>query len=455
MTVRRTTYVVIAIAALALVWVGGCSQNDNPVMRQEISTRLPFKVTVPFEPLRYSPLGGGDDMNRFVSIAYASEEPLDVDQPPMPVLYLLHDFDGDGDYYGRYRLQAIMDDMFAKGEIGRMMVATVGANNRLGGSYYRNSVTSGEYEELLTQTIHFVEDLTFPKLAYTNNGGGRDARAISGHGMGGYGAMRYAAEHPEKFSAASSMSGPLSFNANDGAWLDDWTDDVLEENSARGDSAAFVTYITPNQTPPFVGSPFTKRFYAMAAAFSPRQIEKFDHYPDTCVLCQRVLGCNKPRDFDSCFHCSIFVAIPLAKTTLTTYNSLRDRPSKDTSACSFPVTPADLGVDFPFDWNGARVDSVWNLWLANDVKTYVENNPAALGDMAVYFDCGVEDELGYLMQNKDFDQTLQSMGIAHTYEEYTSSQGLVADHSTLIEERLREILKFHSDRFSRPPSVDN
>lgn len=445
MTVRKIAYIFMVVAGLALVWIGGCSQNENPVMDVTISTRHPFANTVSFDVLQYSPLGGGDDMNRIVSVAYAAVEPLSIPQPKMPVLYLLHDFEGDANYFDRYRLQAVMDDMFAKGEIGRMMVVTVGAGDRLGGSYYRNSVTAGRYEDLLTATIAYVER-SYENLVYTE--AGRDARAISGHGMGGYGAMRYALEHPDQFSSISSLSGPLSFGANNGAWLSEWTTKVLNENSAMGDSAAFFTYIRADQTPPFRGSPFTKRFYAMASAFSPRALEVFNHYPDTCFICTSLNGCP-PSNPSRCISCSTFVSIPAGKTTLTTYTSLKNRPA-ELRNCSDPVTPAPLGIDFPFDWNGTRVDSVWNLWLASDVKTYVQNNPSALSNMGVYFDCGIEDELGYLQQNEDLDQTLSSLSIAHTYEEYTSSQGLKANHTDLIEERLREILKFHSDRFSRP-----
>jgi hypothetical protein len=336
MKLRRIALVLFAIAALALIWISGCGNNENPVMETSISSRLPFSGPVPFEILRYSPLGGGTDKNRIVSVAYASVDSLSIGQPPLPVLYLLHDFEGDGDYFERYRLQAIMDDMFEKGEIGRMMVVTVGANNRLGGSFYRNSVTSGEYENLVTSTIGYIER-TYP--VYT--AGGRAARAISGHGMGGYGAMRYAAEHPDLFSSVSSMSGLLSLGAVNGSWLADWTDKVLAENSARDDSAAFFTYIRADQTPPFVGSPFTKRFYAMAAAFSPRALEVFKQHPDTCLICIKLTGCTVPEDYISCYNCSTFAAIPLSRTTLTTYTSLQNRPSLLTN-CSEPVTPPYL-----------------------------------------------------------------------------------------------------------------
>ena len=449
MKARRIALVLVALAAATLFWISGCGKNENPVKDVAPSSRLPYTGPVPFEVLRYSPLGGGDDMNRIVSVAYSSVEPLSIDQPPLPVLYLLHDFEGDGDYFDRYRLQVIMDDMFQKGEIGRMMVVTVGADTRLGGSFYRNSVTAGKYEELITATMNFIER---NYQVYTE--GGRSARAISGHGMGGYGAMRYAAENPELFSSVSSMSGPLSLGAVNGSWLAEWTDKVLTENSARGDSAAFFNYIRADQTPPFVGSPYTKRFYAMAATFSPRALEVLASYPDTCLICRKIAGCKQPRDYDSCFACSVFAAIPLARTTLTTYTSLQNRPSLIDN-CSDPVTPADLGLDFPFDWNGTRVDSVWNLWMSHDVKTYVASNPSVFSDIDLYFDCGAEDEFGFLEQNRDFDAALSSLGIDHVYTEYSSSQGLVANHSNLIAERLREILKFHSDRLQRPPGPDN
>jgi S-formylglutathione hydrolase FrmB len=452
---RKLAYLILTIAGVALILIAGCTERKNPVMGLEQSTDQPFQAPVPFEVLRYAPLGGPNEMSRIVSVAYAADEPPDVPQPPFPVLYLLHDFEGDGTYWERYSLQAIVDDMYSKGEIGRMLIVTVGADTRLGGSFYRNSLSSGQYADLINATIKYMEDYGTYNV-YRPAGAERTARAISGHGMGGYGAMRYAMEHPELFSSVSSMSGPLSFGATlpgGQTWLADWTERVMTESSIPvGDSLAFFDRLRAAGANPFINRPFTRMFYAMAAAFSPRPLEVYAPIleVDTCVICTKIQGCPRPGDYTKCWPCSLFAAVPLGKTTLTTFNGLGDRP-----ACSDPVVPEDLGVDFPFDWEGARFDSVWNLWLDDDCKTLAEANPSVFDDMGVYFDCGVEDEFGFLGQNRDFDNALKAMGIDHTYEEYESSQGLPADHSKLIVERLRKILKFHSDRLARPEGWDD
>jgi S-formylglutathione hydrolase FrmB len=457
---RKLAYLILTLAGVSLILYAGCTEQDNPVMDFEQSAAQPFQAPVPFEVLRYAPLGGPNEMSRIISVAYASEEPPNIPQPPFPVLYLLHDFEGDGNYWERYSLQTVVDDMFSKGEIGRMLIVTVGADTRLGGSFYRNSVSSGQYAELIGRTIaHIEEHGTFN--AYLPPGAEYTARAISGHGMGGYGAMRYAMEHPDMFGSVSSLSGPLSFNATlasdilpaGQSWLEYWTDKVLTESGIpTGDEDAFFTNLSAQTADPFIERPFTRMFYAMAAAFSPRPLEVYAPVleVDTCLICTRLNGCDDISQYRKCYPCSLFAAVPLGRTTLTTFNGLGDRP-----ACSDPVVPEDLGIDFPFDWNGARVDSVWNLWLDDDCRTFAEANPAVFDHMDVYFDCGVEDEFGFLGQNRDFHNALEGMGVAHEYEEYQSAQGLPADHSTLIVKRLRKILKFHSDRFAQPRGWDS
>ena len=64
-------------------------------------------------------------------------------------------------------------------------------------------------------------------------------------------------------------------------------------------------------------------------------------------------------------------------------------------------------------------------------------------------DVGLQNEYGYLEQNRDFRASLVQAGIDHTYVEYEGSGALPANHSSLLLSRLREVLKFHSDRFER------
>lgn len=462
---RRFAYPIVALVGVALMLIGGCTERDNPMMEVERSSRTPFINPVLFDVLGNAPLSGDLEMTRIVSVAYASHEAPDIPQPPFPVLYLLHGFDGDGEYFGRYRLQTIVDDMFSKGEIGRMLVVTVGADTRLGGSYYRNSISSGRYADLIGSTIDYVERAY---NVYRPTGRERDARAISGHGMGGYGAMRLAMENPEVFGSASSMSGPLSFEGEvDGQpWMDFIADRVFEENSlnrgmASDDSAAFFQALSADVEQPFLGKPYTRRLYAMAAAFSPRPLDSLFGI-DTCVICNDLRGCDttKPNQGKptACYPCSVYADISFGRTTLTTFSRLPNRPD-----CSDPVTPPRLGIDFPFDWNADIVTSVWGSWQDSDVKTFLDRNEGILKDtIDLYFDCGVDDQYGYLGQNQHFLQALVDNQVnedRYEYEFYSGSQGLPADHTQLIGDRLRKILKFHSDKFTesngRPPGYDN
>ena len=60
------------------------------------------------------------------------------------------------------------------------------------------------YQSMLVEFIHHVE-------ATHRVGGGRSLRAVTGWSMGGYGAFRFAEDHPELIAAVSSMIGLLNF----------------------------------------------------------------------------------------------------------------------------------------------------------------------------------------------------------------------------------------------------
>jgi len=66
------------------------------------------------------------------------------------------------------------------------------------------------------ETFHVGElipwvDATFSTIAQPSG------RAVSGFSMGGFGALKYAAKHPELFGSVSSHSGPADLRIQDGA----------------------------------------------------------------------------------------------------------------------------------------------------------------------------------------------------------------------------------------------
>jgi len=408
----------------------GCSQEDSALGPPTLSTKRPITSTYSFTQ-QLDRNSAEDRSPRQIVVAYAADEVPSVPQAPFPVLYLLHDYLGDAGYFERYSMQAMIDEMYASGEIGRMLVVTVDASNFFGGSYYRNSATTGNYEDLLEATIANVES-----TYRIHTRGGKSARAISGHGMGGYGALRYALDHPEMFGTASALSAPLSFG-----------DPALGTGLWNEDLGVIPTAFEQNGTGP--GDPLlysklhdgasiyneTRNFFAMASAFSPHPLRVFDS------LGMKIIPVF-PFDgrYDTVFNHEWYSGRPAGVNTV----------SFDTQLDTF-----DVGVDLPIDAQGNLTESVWSLWRDSaDVKTVFlrkrQQDPGLWNDLEIYMDVGLQNEYGYLEQNRDFSATLVQAGVDHTYVEYEGSGALPANHSSLLLSRLREVLKFHSDRFERP-----
>lgn len=418
-------FVPIACAVL----LAGCSKEDNPVGPATRSVKQPVVTTYSFSE-QLDRNSAEDRDARQIVVAYASDEPPTVPQAPFPVLYLLHDYLGDAGYFERYSLQTMVDEMYKNGEIGRMLIVTVDASNYFGGSYYRNSGTTGSYEDLLTATISSIE-----ATYRVHTRAGRSARAIGGHGMGGYGAMRYALEHPEMFSSVSSLSGPLSLGdpANQsGIWDadDGLISMVFEQNGTGPGDASLYAKLQSGRSLYYE----TGNLMAMASAFSARPLRIFDSVGVDSVPKFPFRGewIQVMRDFYS--------AKPASPNTIS-FASLVD---------TFRV-----GVDLPFDSSGAPTDSIWAKWrdVADVKNTFLikrQQNPSLWNDMSIYFDVGLENQYGYLEQNRDFDRTLTQAGVAHIYEEYERSGALPAGHSDLLLARMRKAIKFHSDQLERP-----
>jgi len=310
-----------------------------------------------------------------------------------PVLYLLHGYGGYYDYYmGLFQLKEILDEMISSGEIIPMVVVTPDCSNDFGGSFYTNSPEfapgvgisfAGDFEDFIVNDLfeyirlNFNADTTAAK------------RGISGHSMGGYGAMKLAMNHPELFGSVSSMSAPLVFDGFEGLWPV-----VFAENGfTPGDTAAFYAIEASQE------KRITSMMFAMGAAFSPHN----PYDPDTTYF---------HRLLDIGFY---------------------------------------FGIDLPFNIAGEldTASTVWQKWLANDPLTMLTTGgAAALAGKPIYLDAGDSDDMGLHLQNRGFSQALTALGVDHTYIEYSGYDGASADHSAFIAERLREVLKFHSDAFS-------
>jgi S-formylglutathione hydrolase len=139
-----------------------------------------------------------------------------------PVIYLLHGYTGDNRLWfekrpGEVNLEPIMNDLINNKTIEPMILVSPDSYNRFGGSWYINSVSSGNWEDFIVQDVVQFVDAHFRTIANTNS------RGIAGHSMGGYGTMMIAMKHPDIFSAAYGLSSnSLVFDPNPYPYLNSY-----------------------------------------------------------------------------------------------------------------------------------------------------------------------------------------------------------------------------------------
>ncbi len=80
-----------------------------------------------------------------------------------------------------------------------------------GGSAYADYYNNGAFGRPMWETFHVRQlipwiDAHYPTIAHTKG------RAIAGLSSGGFGAMSYAARHPDLFTAAAAFSGAVDTN---------------------------------------------------------------------------------------------------------------------------------------------------------------------------------------------------------------------------------------------------
>lgn len=102
--------------------------------------------------------------------------------------------------YQGMTIQAAMDSLIAAGEIRPMIVVMPNGRNAYGGSFYMNSPVGGNWGDFISRDLVAYVDSTYRTLARP------ESRAIAGHSMGGFGALRLAMLHPDVFSVAWGMS---------------------------------------------------------------------------------------------------------------------------------------------------------------------------------------------------------------------------------------------------------
>jgi enterochelin esterase-like enzyme len=75
-------------------------------------------------------------------------------------------------------------------------------------------------------------------------------------------------------------------------------------------------------------------------------------------------------------------------------------------------------VDFPLDSMGNWIDSVWNRWSVHNCPS-LARSISEQDDLAIYFDCGTQDETLAYAFNTSFADSLDKLGLTYKFQSYT------------------------------------
>ncbi len=122
-----------------------------------------------------------------------------------PVVYLLHGFAANhrafmAGVYSNMNTRLSMDSLIGAGLSKERIVVTPNARNAFDGSFYRNSVVTGKWEDFIFRDLVGFVDRKYRTIR------NRSGRGLAGHSMGGYGALWIGMRHPETFSAIYALS---------------------------------------------------------------------------------------------------------------------------------------------------------------------------------------------------------------------------------------------------------
>jgi hypothetical protein len=129
-----------------------------------------------------------------------------------PVLYFLPNFNCclwryTGGSFQKFHLKNAMDRQIAKGAARDMIVVIPNTVDWLGGSFYRNSPLTGNWEDYIVRDVVEYVDSHFRTISSAS------ARGLAGHGVGGTGALELSLKHPDEFGYVYALS-PALFDEN-------------------------------------------------------------------------------------------------------------------------------------------------------------------------------------------------------------------------------------------------
>lgn len=142
---------------------------------------------------------GGEDPLRRITIylppGYAENK------QHYPVIYYLHGVLGNDSLMMAWtRFDELMDASILSGHIHPMIFVLPNSDNNFGGSFYTNSTLTGNWADYIAKDVVDYIDKKYRTIP------NRNSRGLSGHSMGGNGALKIGMLYPDVFGAIYALS---------------------------------------------------------------------------------------------------------------------------------------------------------------------------------------------------------------------------------------------------------
>jgi S-formylglutathione hydrolase FrmB len=157
---------------------------------------------------------GGEDPSRDISIYLPPG--YDASNQRYPTVYFLHGLNTDDkEMFQWLGLKDLLDKAILSGRIRPVILVLPNSKNRYYGSFYTNSSLTGNWADFIGKDVVAYIDKNFRTIAE------RKARGLSGHSMGGNGALKLGMLFADVFAAVYAMSPAVL----------DWGEDFTISNS--------------------------------------------------------------------------------------------------------------------------------------------------------------------------------------------------------------------------------
>lgn len=427
----------MAVLTAALL-ITGCSERENNIAVPESydTSSLVFTIGHEFSrQLGFIMFAEYQDDPKMYGKVYV---PAGYQGPnlgtPYPTLYLLSPYGETEDFYYNHGLKDVADRLISEGVIKPMIIVCMSGSNSYGGSFYGSKDAGGDFTDIIgeiqgiSDTGSLIDYVDAVFNTYSDNrhgaGVGRNNRAISGVGVGGYGAMRIAIMHDENFSSVSAVSAPLDF---DGATGTGGFVPLFKNIIANLDTTGIGLDSAYRAMDTSFTFPVRSMIFSAAASFTPTDTEYVNPY-------------YQPFNPLSTDPWGWLAADTMKIGDSATYFQPQG-----------PENPHKFHL--PFDQNGDVYNPIWSLWLNENPESLLVNNSGALDNtdiMLLTSADGVDPQFQFEQQTLDFETYLKAQGISVDDSTFSGYDGYQATGDRFMYDLFEVILKFHSDNFVLP-----